>query len=169
MAAGTVVSSTSANDRVDSPVRPGDAPADWVVVCAEPELQDGAANNDTIVDPNNDIDRADQNWLDVSQFGSSVLVTLRYETIADISAAPVVQAFGRDSNDVPQRLFTAAGANEATLSPDAEFDVRDSGSGFSYTDPIEFLTAGCHEVIFAVKTKLAGTDLTQPKIMAKVR
>jgi len=90
---------------------------------------------------------------------------LRY-TIADtITTDPVIQAFGLDSNSLPQKLFDSADAHELTLVTAAATDVQDGT--YAYTDPVEVDMEANTRVYIAVKTAVVGASAPQIQVRSK--
>jgi hypothetical protein len=144
-------------------VYPGSIASDWVDICTAPNVQDGASNGDIIVNPSL-ITRSAQNKLAID--GTTALqVRLKYPTLDTISTAPIVQIFGFDKNDLPQRLLDSTGTHALTLAASAANDAV--LSTWSYGEPVEVDTQANVAVLVAVKTKLVGS--TTSTIQARVK
>lgn len=150
-------------------VLPVSVASDWADVCTAPTALDneaGVAVGGVVVNPSA-IMRSAQSWLQIAGIGTIVQVRLKYPTAASISASPVVQIFGRDRLQSPQRLLDNGGVHALTLSVDSTNDARDGV--YSYTQPVEVDAEGSSEVIAAVKTALAGTGVTGATLQARVK
>ena len=129
--------------------------SDWVDVCTEPETADNAGS--TVVALLS-ITRDANNRLYNQGVGTSLQIRLKYDDGAGTLTSPVVQPFGFDGNDSPQRLVNADGDHELTLTIDATNDVQDGT--YKYTQPVEVDMDGCQSVLVAVKTAFnAGTGV----------
>jgi hypothetical protein len=143
--------------------------SDWVDVCVDPanlDNESGVMSGGAVVNPSA-ISRSTQSWLQIAGIGTIVQVRLKYPTSGSVAASPVVQVFGRDRLQFPQRLVDAGGVHALPLTVDAAGDVRDGQ--FSYTQPVEVDADGCAEVIAAVRTALTGTGLSGATIQARVK
>ncbi|MGE0534941.1 MAG: hypothetical protein AB7O68_08190 [Pirellulales bacterium] len=137
---------------------PVSATSDWVDVCSTPATADNGGG--VVLDP-----LSIERWLDLGGVGSTLQVRLKYPTAGSVTTSPVVQVFGRDRNDSPQRLVDVDGVHDLTLSADAANDVQDST--YSYTEAAEVDCDGNLHALVAVQVALAGSSLTGATIQAR--
>lgn len=137
---------------------------DWIDICSAPETADNSGN--TIVAPLG-IVRAEQNRLYNNGVGTSLQIRLKYDDGAETLTSPVVQPFGFDGNDSPQRLVNADGDHELTLTIDATNDVQDGT--YKYTQPVEVDMDGSASVLVAVKTAFNAGTGTEDNATIQVR
>jgi len=138
--------------------------SDWVDVCTEPEEADNSGS--TVVAPLS-ITREAQNRLYNHGIGTSAQIRLKYDDGAGTLTNPVVQPFGFDGNDSPQKLVNADGDHELTLTIDATNDVQDGT--YKYTAPVEVDMDGCASILVAIKTAFNAGTGTENNATIQVR
>jgi len=137
---------------------------DWVDICTAPEAADNAGS--TVVAPLA-ITRAEQNRLRNHGYGTTLQIRLKYDDGIGTVTSPVVQPFGFDGNNAPQRLVDAEGEHELTLTIDLTNDVQDGTYG--YTAPVEVDMDGNASVLVAVKTAFNAGSGTETNSAIQVR
>lgn len=136
---------------------------DWVEVNTAVETADNSGSS--VVLPS-DIDQ--DRLMDVLGIGTSLMVMLGYDDALTVSADPVIQIFGKDSDGQYHALRNSDGNHEITLTTAASTDVQDGT--LKWTVPIEVDLDGSQQVLVAIKTALAGTGTTNNSVLkAKVK
>lgn len=125
---------------------------DWVDCVTAPETADNAGS--TVTNPGG-ITRAAQNIIDTHGMARSILFRLKYDAGVSVPTDPVIQPFGFDANNAPQRLYDGNGNHAITITVDTTNDSTDGT--YKYTAHAEVDIAGCRKVIAAIKTAFAGT------------
>lgn len=138
--------------------------SDWVDVCTAPETADNSGS--TVVAPLG-ITREAQNRIYNHGVGTTLQIRLKYDDGAGTLTSPVVQPFGFDGNNSPQKLVNADGDHELTLTLDATNDVQDGT--YKYSQPVEVDMDGCASVLVAVKTAFNATSGTETNSAIQVR
>lgn len=169
MAVGSVISQRTKVDRNAPDVEamvPVSVLSDWVDICTAPEAADNSGS--TVVAPLG-ITRAEQNRLFNRGVGTTLQIRLKYDDGAGSLTAPVVQPFGFDGNNSPQKLVDANGDHELTLTLDGTNDVQDGT--YKYSQPVEVDMDGCASVLVAVKTAFNASsgDETNSAIQVRVK
>jgi len=125
---------------------------DWVDCVTAPEAADNSGS--TVTNPSG-IVRAAQNIIDTHGMARSILFRLKYDAGVSGPTNPVIQPFGFDANNAPQRLYDGNGNHAITITVDTTNDSTDGT--YKYTQHAEVDLAGCRKVIAAIKTAFAGT------------
>lgn len=167
MAVGTLSVKRTKTEK-DMPDVPTSVPvsviSDWVDVCDAPETADNSGS--TVVNPGG-ITRSAQNKLYNHGIGTSLQIRLKYDAGASTLTNPVVQPFGFDGNNSPQKLVDADGTHELTLTLDGTNDVQDGT--YKYSQPVEVDMDGCASVLVAVKTAFNATSGAEDNSAIQVR
>lgn len=167
MAVGSVISQRTKVDRNAPDVEamvPVSVISDWVDLCTAPETADNSGS--TVVAPLG-ITRAEQFRLFTRGIGTTLQIRLKYDDGASTLTSPVVQPFGFDGNNSPQKLVDADGTHELTLTLDDTSDVQDGT--YKYSQPVEVDMDGCASVLVAVKTAFNATSGTETNSAIQVR
>ena len=126
--------------------------SDWVECCTAPETADNAGS--TVIAPLG-ITRSTQNRVTNVGRGTTLQIRLKYDDGVSGVTSPVVQPFGFDGNNSPQRLVNSAGTHELTLTIDTTNDVTDGT--YKFTQPVEVDMDANRDMLVAVKTAFAAT------------
>lgn len=156
MATGTVTINrprVAASQPLINPVVTCGVVTDWIDICTAPETADNGGS--TVTNPGA-ITRSTQNWFKPCGLGTQVLVRLKYDAgVSGTITSPVVQVFGRDSAQCPQRLVDGSGNHEQTVTVDATNDVTDGT--YKYTAAKTVNIHGNLELLAAIKTAFNAT------------
>jgi len=141
-------------------VCPSNIASDWVDLRDEGSVDAADNAGSDITNPDTQITDAGAHILKKIKAGTVLRLRLRYDDGDTLTTDPVVQVFGRHSDDGGwQRLRNKSGNIDLTLS-DAATDVEDGTDKFSDVDEDanSFDLDGCDQVIVGVKTAAAGTN-----------
>lgn len=145
----------AAPHRPGNTVMPSSQRSDWATVNSDPTATDNAAA--TITNPLLSVTRAAVTPLRMPA-GTTVQIRLRYNLASIPASNPVIQPFGFDLNNVPQRLKTSSGTHEITLTVDSTNDVRETIDTvvWGYTEAVEVDAQANEKILVAVKTAISS-------------
>ena len=169
MATGTVVLSSSRTvqwgvpgQHIRVPSQPISIQSDWVTFCDAPAVADG-----TPVTAPNALTRTNLFWGQMRDAGTILRICLRYKNTATPTTAPKIQVFGRDANNVVEKLVDAANVHVITLAFVVATDADDGT--YKYTDPVEVDIQGSVEALVAINTALAADDTALAQILGRMK
>jgi hypothetical protein len=138
--------------------------SDWVTVNDQPDTADNAGSE--VLSPDA-ITRAAIIPLNMKGHGTTVQFRMRYDSASVPTTDPVVQVFGFDANNLPQRLTDAGGTHALTCVEAAATDVKQTTGTFAYTAHHEVDADANKQLYFTIKTASAGgagTEVIQARI-----